>query len=82
MKSNSSTFIGWRAVILALAVVLCGLPGPAYCQIDGIALLLQQTPEQGGKISPGVGVHHFELSAEVVLMAVPKPSYQFVYHIY
>ncbi|MBA7671763.1 hypothetical protein ES703_79926 [subsurface metagenome] len=79
MKRNNSIFIGWQVVILALAVVLCGLLEPAYCETDGTALLLQQTPPQGGKITPGVGVHHFEPYAEVTLTAVPKPGYQFVY---
>lgn len=92
MKQNRSTlFIGWQGVILALAVVLYGLLEPAYCQgptstewqprTDGTVLLLQQTPLQGGKISPGVGVHQFDLYAEVTLTAVPKPSYYFVYWI-
>lgn len=79
MKRNNSIFIRWEAVVLALAVVLCGLLEPAYCETDGTALLLQQTPPQGGKISPSVGVHHFELYAEVTLTAVPKPGYHFVY---
>ena len=79
MKRNYSIFIGWEAVVLALVVVLCGLLEPAYCQTDGTALLLQQTPPQGGKISPSVGVHHFEPYTEVTLTAVPKPGYHFVY---
>jgi hypothetical protein len=79
MKRNNSIFIRWEAVVLALAVVLCGLLEPAYCETDGTALLLQQAPPQGGKISPSVGVHHFEPYAEVTLTAVPKPGYHFVY---
>ncbi len=79
MKRNNSIFTGWECVILALVAVSFGLPGPAYCQTDGIALLLQQTPPQAGKISPGVGVHRFELHTELTLTAVPKPGYQFVY---
>ena len=79
MKRNSSTFFGLRSVILALAVIALGLSCPAYCQTDNPVLLLQQTPPQGGKVTPSVGVHHFELSAEVTLTAVPEPGYQFVY---
>ena len=93
MKGNNSIFAGWQdefpnakkdawgsqGVILVIVVVLCSLPGPAYCQINDPALLLQQTPADGGRISPGVGVHHFDLDAEVALAAVPNPGYQFVY---
>jgi len=79
MKRNNSIFTGWECVILALVAVSFGLPGPAYCQTDGIALLLQQTPPQAGKISPAVGVHRFELHTELTLTAVPKTGYQFVY---
>jgi len=93
MKQNRSIFIGWQGVILALAVVL-GLLEPAYCQdtasqpfaerqprTDATVLLLQQTPPQAGKINPRVGVHHFDLNAEVTLTAVPEPGYYFVYWI-
>jgi len=93
MKGNNSIFAGWQGgfpntkkdawgaqhIILVIVVVLCSLPGPAYCQINDPALLLQQTPADGGRISPGVGVHHFDLDAEVALAAVPNPGYQFVY---
>jgi len=79
MKHNSSIFFGWQPIILTLAVLLCGSLEPAYCQTDGTALLLQQTPTQAGKITPDAGVHHFELNTEVTLTAVPRPGYQFVY---
>ena len=79
MKRNSSMFTGWRGAILAIAVIAAALPGSAYCQADAPVLLLQQTPAQGGTVTPNVGVHHFDLNAEVTLTAIPKPGYQFVY---
>ncbi len=90
-KQNRSIFIEWQGVILALAVVLYGLLELAYCQgptsaewqprTDGTVLLLQQTPPQGGEVNPRVGIHRFDLNAEVTLTAVSKPGYYFVYWI-
>jgi hypothetical protein len=79
MKRNSSICIGWKAAILAVMFILCALLKPAYCETDGTALLVQQTPVQGGIITPDVGVHHFDLNTDVTLTAVPRPGYQFVY---
>ena len=64
-------------VIFAAALVL--MLQPAYSQAAEVALLLQQTPSQGGIISPEVGVHQFQLNSEVTIVAIPKPGYQFVY---
>ncbi len=94
MKNNHPTFIGRQSVLLALAIVLYGLLGPAYCQraalrpsaewqsrIDATVLLLQQTDSRAGVVTPEAGVHYFDLNAEVTLTAVPKPGYYFVYWI-
>jgi hypothetical protein len=94
MKQNRSIFIRWQGVILALAVVLYGLLEPAYCQgpasqpfaewqprTDATVLLMQQPDSHAGAVTPDVGVHHFDLDAEVLLTAVPKPGYYFVYWI-
>ena len=91
MRQNSSIFIGWQSVILALAGLLYGLLGPAYCQslasaegqpaTNGTVLLMQQPDSHAGAVTPDVGVHHFDLDAEVLLTAVPKPGYYFVYWI-
>jgi hypothetical protein len=90
MKQNRSIFIGWQAV-LVLVIILYGLLKPAYCQdfasaewqprTDAAVLLMQQPDSRAGAVTPGVGVHYFDLDAEVLLTAVPKPGYYFVYWI-
>jgi hypothetical protein len=70
----------WHIIVAFIAVVMI-LPGPVYCQDDGVVLLIQQSPVQGGTVTPEMGVHRFEPGEEVVLTAVPKPGYQFIYWI-
>ncbi len=79
MKPGGPPFIGWRGLISAIAIIVCWLFAPAYCQTSDVALLLQQTPSKGGAITPTAGVHHFELNSEITLTAAPKPGYQFLY---
>jgi hypothetical protein len=43
------------------------------------ALLLQQSPADGGTVTPAAGVHRLELGSEITVTAVPRPGYQFVY---
>ncbi len=63
---------------MALSFISCGFPTPAHCQTSGVALLVQRTPAKGGIVVPSTGVHYFAMNSEVVLIAVPKPGYQFV----
>ena len=77
MKRNS--FIGVQRAILILVVIAAGLSGQAYCRTDEVALLIQQSPANGGTVSPDVGVHSFGLDTEVTLTAIARPGYQFVY---
>jgi len=78
MKRNHSIFFGGKRLILILVIVLFALFEPAYCQLDGTALLLLQNPEAGGTISPAAGVHYFEQATEITLTAIPQPGFQFI----
>lgn len=77
--NNNSIFTGWGTVILAFIAIGIVLLEPGYCQTEGTAVLLQQTPADGGKITPEAGIHHFDLYTEISLTAVPSRGYQFVY---
>ena len=78
MKRHFSISISGWAVGLAVVVIVAGLLEPVHGQTGGVALVLQQTPSQGGTITPGPGVHHFSPNAEVTLTAIPSPGYQFI----
>ena len=80
MKRHFLTSLRGRGTILALAavVIVTGLLEPVHGQTGGVTLVLQQTPSQGGTITPGPGVYYFAPNAEVTLTAIPKPGYQFI----
>jgi hypothetical protein len=48
-------------------------------EVATVALLLQQTPDRAGIVTPGVGVYHFQQDSQVSLSAIPQRGYQFVY---
>jgi hypothetical protein len=79
LKHNSSILVGGQLAIISAALVLCVSLQPAYGQMNDPALLLQQSPAEGGTITPAAGVHKLELGSEITLTAVPRPGYQFVY---
>ena len=81
MIPGGSPFFGSKSLISAIAVIIGWLFAPAYCQTSDVALLLQQTPNKGGAITPDPGVYHFEQNSEVIITASPKPGYQFAYWI-
>jgi hypothetical protein len=51
---------------------------PAYCRTNSPVLLLHQSPQEAGTLTPDAGVHHLALNTNVTLTAVPRPGYQFV----
>lgn len=57
--------------------MLC-VAGARYCNAAKLAMMLQQSPVEGGSVEPGIGVHKFDRDTNVKLRAVPKPGYQFV----
>ncbi len=80
MKVGSPTIgVGYRGVLLAFIIVVGGVMTPAYCQTHNITLLVQQTPNEGGAVTPVAGVYTFEAESEVTLTATPSPGYEFIY---
>jgi hypothetical protein len=62
---------------LALTCLLTLAVAPAYCG-NSYVLLLEQTPIEGGVVTPGAGVHNFTPGQTVTVTAAPRPGYQFV----
>ena len=78
MKRDFPKSLRGLGTILAIVVIVAGVLEPAHGQTEGVTLILQQTPSDGGTVTPVPGVHRFELNAEVTLTAIPKPGYQFI----
>ena len=79
MKVGSPTIrVGYRGVLLAFIIVVGGVMAPAYCQSHNISLLVQQTPNEGGAVTPVAGVYAFEPESQVTLTATPSPGYEFI----
>jgi len=76
-QAGSSVFIKWQ-IVLAVAIISVGFIEPVHSQTHQTALLLQQTPVNGGIVTPGIGVHNLQADTELTLYAVPKQGYQFV----
>ncbi len=71
----------WLAIAGTLVAALIVAPRPAYALNDGLAILVQQSPVDGGIVTPGLGVHKFESGTEIAVVAAPKPGYQFIHWI-
>ncbi|MDO8302572.1 MAG: PEP-CTERM sorting domain-containing protein [Sedimentisphaerales bacterium] len=65
-------------VVLFFAIGAFPMVGSASDQVDYV-LMLQQTPVNGGTVSPDVGVHNVAANGAVTVTATPKAGYQFVY---
>ena len=79
MKGPAGVLRGWKATIVTIAVIAAGLFMPAQSRGRDVALLLQQTPLDGGIVTPSPGVHFFAPNSEIVLTATPNPGYKFIY---
>jgi hypothetical protein len=79
MKGPAGVLRGWEARIVTIAVIAAGLFMPAQSRGRDVALLLQQTPLDGGIVTPSPGVHFFAPNSEIVLTAIPNPGYKFIY---
>lgn len=79
MKCGHSLSLGLRRLTIALAIMSGGWLNAAHGQATAVRLLIQQTPIQGGTITPSAGIHHFAPNSQVKLTAVPGAGYRFLY---
>ena len=75
---NNPTAFGCRILLAAFVVILTSLTNLVPCHALQTAILLRQSPTEGGTINLGEGVHYFEQYTEITLTAIPKSGWQFV----
>jgi len=83
MKNNKYNPVLFKTLIAAVLTICC-LSQSGYCRFNddqGYALLLQESPVDTGYVtpSPEEGVYRGKMNEKVVLKAVPKPGYRFLY---
>lgn len=67
---------------LGLWVMMGVLAITAGAQADdplGYALVVQQSPANGGSVTPGAGVHKVGAGQSVTVSAIPNPGFRFAY---
>ncbi|MBN2591549.1 MAG: PEP-CTERM sorting domain-containing protein [Sedimentisphaerales bacterium] len=79
MKVNYPANVGLRSVFLAAVIVVSCTFSSAYCQSQKITLLVQQTPSDGGQVTPNEGTYKYDQNSEVTITAAPNKGYEFLY---
>ncbi len=72
-------YVGLKRISVALWAVISVLAITTSVHGAAVALLVQQTPDSAGSVSPPSGVHHFEADSSVVVTARPEPGFEFLY---
>lgn len=67
-------------ILLSVAfLVVIAVNRDVYCQDNSYSLMVQQSPVDGGSVSPDTGIHRIGIDESVILKATPSPGYRFVY---
>jgi hypothetical protein len=81
MNRHRKNAIPAALMAAAYAILILSLPvvsGSAKGEVNYV-LMLQQTPADGGSVSPETGVHSVAANGAVTVVARPKPGYQFAH---
>ncbi len=79
MNAKYPANVGFRSVLLAVIILVSCTFSSAYCQNQKITLLVQQTPSDGGNVTPNEGAYKYDQNSEVTITATPNKGYEFLY---
>jgi len=66
---------------MAAAAILLLHSTPGFGQGGEYALMMQQTPPDGGTVTPQLGINSYGTNKVITLTATPAPGYQFLYRL-
>ena len=78
ISRGKSTLVLPHSLIL-MALVILGWCAPVCFSQSGYVLMVQQTPVDGGTVTPQPGIHGYGANEAVIITATPAVGYQFVY---
>jgi hypothetical protein len=74
---RDNVFNGMRLVQMCMtAIILFG--APAWCA-PNVELMLEQSPSNAGRVTPGTGIHRFIPNTRIEITAIPQKGFQFAY---
>lgn len=79
MKRQNVTSSGWWVSATRLMVLFCALFVSTHCLAEDVAVLIGQSPPNGGEVAGGTGVRYYPSGSMIRLLAIPRPGFQFVY---
>ena len=79
MKAINPANVGFTRVLLATAILVSCTFSSAYSQSQKITLLVQQTPSDGGQVTPNEGSYKYDQNSEVKITATPNKGYKFLH---
>lgn len=79
MKINSPAQVGFRGILFTIVFTLSSVFTPAFCNGQKMTLLVQQSPNEGGEVTPLAGTYKYDADSEITLTATPSSGYEFLY---
>ena len=79
MRRDNSAWISLDLWVLAVLGATILAVYPAGARSDGVELVVDRSPTNGGTVAPEAGVHRFDANAEVTITAIPQEGYRFAY---
>lgn len=79
MKNELPAYVGLKRALSTFVIALSFFCTPAFCESEKVTLLVQQSPDNGGAVTPASGAYKYDQDSEVTLTATPNEGYEFLY---